>query len=267
MKPGLFAAVIVAVFLLGFGVGRTSAQPGGAPVQPAMSAPMAAAPAQTAPMAMGGGEMPAPGAQSVVGTVAEVIQVPSYTYLRLTTASGEQWAAISTNPDMAVGQLVTVVGTEMVDFTSTTLKRTFSTIWFGNLQNGGAKPSMGAPSAPVVAAPPANSGGAMAAVAKADGPLGVRVADVYSGRKALSGKTVRVKGLVTKVNAVQGINYVHVKDGSGAAATGDDDLIIMTTASVKVDEVPTLEGKVVVDKDVGMGPRPVMLEEAKVVGN
>jgi aspartate 1-decarboxylase len=90
---------------------------------------------------------------------------------------------------------------------------------------------------------------------------------VFAERKALAGKLVRVKGLVTKVSAVQGINYVHVKDGSGSAALADDDLIIMTTMQVKVDDVTTFEGKVVVDKDVGMGPRPVMLEEAKTVGN
>jgi hypothetical protein len=165
----------------------------------------------------------------------------------------------------------------MSNFASGTLKRTFATIWFGTVVGAapGGAPMMGggAPATdPHKGLMPGAMGsgataGAMAAVQKAEGPLGLRVADIYSERQALSGKTVRVRGMVTKVSPVQGLNYVHVKDGSGSTATADDDLLVTTTQTVKAGEVSTLEGRVVVDKDIGMGPRPVMLEQGTVAGN
>jgi hypothetical protein len=57
-----------------------------------------------------------------------------------------------------------------------------------------------------------------------------------------------------------------VKDGSGTTGTGDDDLTVVTQATVKVDDVVTVEGLVAVDKDLGMGARPVIVEEAKIIG-
>jgi hypothetical protein len=260
MKPGLFAAVIVAVFLLGFGVGRTSSQPS-TPSMPSMTAASPTAQALPPPAGMGmgmGAREPGPGGSGVSGTVAEVIQVPNYTYLRLNTGGGEAWAAVSTTTEVKEGQAVSVTGTQMLNFASSTLKRTFPTIWFGSITSSGT-PAPSLMPAPTAVAP------AMAPIEPAAGPLGLRVAEVYSKRLALAGKTVRVRALVTRVSPIQGVNYVHLKDGSGSAASADDDLVVMTTAQVKVDAVPTLEGRVVVDKDVGMGPRPVMLEDATLV--
>lgn len=272
MKPGLFAAVVVAVFLLGFAVGRTSVSASG-------PAPFTAAPATPAmPLASSapsGPSMAEPGqpvaARSVTGVISEVIQVPNYTYLHITTSGGEEWAAVNSTSSVQKGQSVTITQASlMTDFTSNTLKRTFASIWFGQLQ-GGEAPSPVAPSAPGVSGQmPSTSAaaGALAAIQKAGGPLGLRVADVFAERKALAGKTVRVKGLVTKVSLVQGLNYVHVKDGSGGVGgAADDDLTVVTQAAVKVDDVVTLEGRVAVDKDLGMGSRPVVVEDAKIVGN
>jgi hypothetical protein len=220
--------------------------------------------------------LPPPSSAVVTGVIDEVIQVPNYTYLRLKTSSGDEWTAVNSTPGLEKGQPATVTQASlMTDFASSTLKRTFERIWFGQLQLGASSGGGAAPSAPAAPAtggffkPSASSAtaGAMAAVQKAQGPLGLRVSDVYSERKALAGKAVRVRGLVTKVNSVQGTNYVHLKDGSGTAATVDDDLTVATKGTVKVDDVVTLEGTVVVDKDLGMGPRPVLLEDAKVVGD
>jgi hypothetical protein len=212
----------------------------------------------------------------VSGVVAEVIQVPNYTYLRLTTKSGEAWAAVNATTGVEKGQSVSITHAAlMTDFTSNTLKRTFASIWFGQLDGAaaaGATPVPASASAPAAGGAMARPGSsataaALAAIEKADGPLGLRVKDVFSDRKALAGKTVRVRGLVTKVTAVQGLNYVHVKDASGTGLASDDDLTVVTQGAVKADQVVTLEGTVVVDKDVGMGPRPVMLEDAKVLSN
>lgn len=280
MKPGLFAAVVVAVFLLGFAVGRTSVQPASAPMPSAAFSPPSMGSANPAPsgpgmgMGMGMGEMgQAPATGVVTGVISEVIQVPNYTYLNLTTSKGEEWAAVNTTPSAEKGQTVIITNASMMaNFTSSTLKRTFPSIWFGQLQPGAGAEKAAAPSSPPMGGgvKPASSSataGALAAIQKADGPLGLRVSDVFAERKALSGQSVRVRGMVTKVSAVQGLNYVHVKDGSGASGSGNDDLTVVTKATVKVDDVVTVEGRVAVDKDLGMGPRPVVVEEANIVAN
>src|SRR5262245_45371401 len=121
------AAIVVITFALGFATGRASAPEPAAPaaiVAPSgVAAPTAATPFPTAsafPSA------PAPGAaqpaapfagegevagepepsSNVAGTVAEVIQVPNYTYLRINTGRGDEWAAVSANSQLQVGQKV-----------------------------------------------------------------------------------------------------------------------------------------------------------------
>lgn len=261
MKPPLFVAVVLSVFALGFAVGRMSAPAASAPASPHASASAmmpAAAPSMAAP--------PAPAEGTLVsGTVAEVIQVPNYTYLRLQTPSGETWAAVSTTNAVAAGQAVTIAAsTQMMDFASKSLNRTFPSIYFGEVAGGGA----GAPG-PGFQHPPtgASAASALAAVKKAEGVLDLRVADVHAEKAMLAGRTVRVRGLVTRVTGVSGRFYAHVKDGSGAAATKDDDLTIVLASEVKQDEVVAVEGRVALDRDVGIGaPVPVVLDDATLVG-
>ncbi len=102
---------------------------------------------------MGGGSLPAnhppvpsgavpvtggaPGAPSqgemISGRVAEVMQVPGYTYLKLQTEGGEEWAAVSTT-EIKEGAVVVVTNAfPMQSFHSKTLQRTFDRIYFGSL--------------------------------------------------------------------------------------------------------------------------------------
>jgi hypothetical protein len=77
------------------------------------------------------------------GDVLETLPVSKYTYLRLHTASGEVWAAVP-NAAIAVGSHVAIANaTRMDDFKSTTLKRTFSVIYFGTLADAPAAGSTG----------------------------------------------------------------------------------------------------------------------------
>jgi hypothetical protein len=130
--------IVVAAFGVGVLVGRAS-MPG---VQAAQ--PVAVAPAPT-PFPSPGLTGPAPhpmpssagegsGGESRSGTVAEVLQVPNFTYLRLSTDHGDEWAAVPTTNSLAVGQKATLAhANKMVGFTSKTLGRTFDEIWFGEL--------------------------------------------------------------------------------------------------------------------------------------
>lgn len=283
MKPGLFFAAIIATFVVGFAVGRVSA-PTTSPSTASSSFTPTPAPPMMPPMSATEAPPPTGAGAGVSGTVAEVIQVQSYTYLRLTTPQGEQWAAVTRNDSVKEGQAVRLASaTEMTGFTSKTLNRTFDRIWFGELEGSpaagggapmGAMPPLGEPSGaqlpaghPAIGgAPSAGAAGALAAVEQAGDALSLRVADVFSERAALAGKKVRVHGTAAKVTAVQGAYYVHLKDGSGTAGK-DDDLVVVSGTEVKADQQLTLEGRVALDKDVGMGTSyPVVVENATVVG-
>jgi hypothetical protein len=91
----------------------------------------------------------------------------------------------------------------------------------------------------------------------------ITIAKLFEGKKSFSGKTIKVKGKVTKFNpSIMGKNWVHIQDGT--EFQGDFDLTITTDAMVSVGEVVTFEGKLSLDKDFGYGyTYKVLLEESK----
>jgi hypothetical protein len=100
---------------------------------PMMNAPMMGN--TPPPMAMGAAPQgEATQAAPVTGKIQEVIQVPNFTYVRLDTGHGDEWAAVPTNEKLAAGQAVSIAHPlKMSGFTSKTLNRTFDSIWFGEL--------------------------------------------------------------------------------------------------------------------------------------
>jgi hypothetical protein len=258
-------AISVIVFVVGFALGRVSVLNGGAASPASVTMTPTGTPAMPAmpASAKSGVNDVRPGGQ-LHGKVAEVLQVPQYTYLRM--ESGE-WAAVDSAPSMTVGQEATVnLQNEMADFPSPSLNRTFAKLWFGTLEGAapvartpapGAMPGAGAPTgAPMGEARP------MAKVADTGPALTLRVVDVYTEKAALNGKKVKIKGTVDRVNVVQGVAYVHLKDGSGDATAKTDDLLCIASGEVTKGQSVTAEGVIAVDKNVGMGPVPVALDEA-----
>ncbi len=191
---------------------------------------------------------------TVTGEVLEVKDVDSYTYLRLKTQDGETWAAVGTAP-VKKGAKVTIENTSvMKNFESKSLKKTFPTIVFGNLAGAGA----GAPAvAKAVDTSPIK-------VPKATGANARTVAEVMAKPAALKDKPVQVRGKVVKFNAgIMGKNWIHLRDGTGSAADGTDDLLVTTAASAKLGDVLTVSGVVHTDKDFGSGySYKVLIEDA-----
>lgn len=75
-----------------------------------------------------------PATPALEGAVAEVIQTQTYTYLRLTTAAGETWAAVP-RAEVGAGAKVRIRSPQPMDgFKSPSLKRTFARIVFGTLE-------------------------------------------------------------------------------------------------------------------------------------
>jgi hypothetical protein len=225
-------------------------------------------------------------AVTVKGKVLDRIDAAPYSYLKLSTASGETWAAVP-QTTVSVGSEVTVAGAfPMKNFESKTLKRKFDVVYFGTLDNGGSAAPLAVHGGPGSLPPghpgaPGN-GGAMAAqhrvaaagpadvktmkVAKASGPDGRTVAEVHAHRAALAEKTVTIHAQVVKFNAgIMGRNWVHLRDGSGSQDKGDNDITVTTQDTVAVGDVVTVKGTVRVDKDFGAGyAYPVIIEEAQV---
>lgn len=229
-----------------------------------------ASPAPTAPAA-------AVSADAITGPVLETMDAGGYTYMKLQTATGETWVATPQTP-VKVGQTVTV-DPQMTNenFESSSLKRTFDRIVFATMAGGNA-------SAPTM--PPAGMGGMGGMmgggtpadhmkpkvdvgdvnVPKAEGANAYTVSDIWTSRTTLGGKDVAVRGKVVKfLGGIMGTNFVHVRDGSGSDAKGDNDLTITTNEQLAVGDVVTITGKVSVDKDLGAGYKyPVIVENATV---
>jgi len=217
----------------------------------------------------------APG--DVTGTVVESMNSGGYTYLLLMTASGQKsWAAV-TKTTVKTGAMATVTNAmEMRDFESPTLKRKFDRILFGALADASAPagdPHAGAKSGAMGGKPADMKHGGRAEVkgpikvAKAAGPDGRTIAEVYAQKAALKDKDVVVTGKVVKYNSgILERNWAHLRDGSGKAKDGSDDLTVILKDESAVGQVITVKGKVVLNKDLGgMYKFPVALEDAVLV--
>jgi hypothetical protein len=227
----------------------------------------------------------APSASSIRGTVTETMNAGGYTYVALRTSDGEQWAAI---PESAVEKGATVtVNVQMVTekFESKTLKRTFDRIIFGTIAGAGATatpmasqmppghPAVGGESTPANtmadAATHMKSGTADVGeikVAKAEGANGKTVVELWAARKTLAGKQVAVRGKVVKfLPGIMGRNWVHLRDGSGSAEKGDNDITITTADLANLGDVVLVTGVVRSDKDFGAGyTYAVIIEDGKI---
>ncbi|HSD19879.1 MAG TPA: nucleotide-binding protein [Anaeromyxobacter sp.] len=250
--------------------------------EPALPQGNAGQPGSPAPQA--GAAAPAPALQ---GKVLERLDAPPYSYLKLQTAQGETWAAVP-KTEIEKGKDVSVAGAmPMKDFESKTLNRKFDVVYFGTLagEGGQAAPAGGAMGGGMPggmgAMAPGQGPESMAAThaAAATGPKDVgdvkvpkatgadarTVSEVWSQRAALKEKSVSVRGKVVKWNAgIMGKNWLHLRDGSGAAGK-DNDITITTSDEAAVGDVVLVKGTVRVDKDFGAGyAYPVIIEDAKL---
>ncbi|MDP3859425.1 MAG: hypothetical protein Q8Q73_16850 [Stagnimonas sp.] len=194
-------------------------------------------------------------AGSVTGEVLEVQQVDSYTYLRMRTANGETWGAVATAPGIKKGAVVTIEDiTVMNDFQSKALKRTFKTVVFGTLAAGpGSAAGKSAPVSPHTGVPKAAEA-LDVKVPKAVGANARTVGEIMAKPGDLKDKPVLVRGKVVKFSGgIMGRNWIHLRDGTGAAADKTNDLLVTTTEQAKVGDVVTAKGVVRVDKDFGAG--------------
>ncbi len=278
MRQGRLLVVIV------LAAAACKQQPPGSSPPPAASPPV-----ETASLSA-----PAAATDGIRGKIAEKIDASQYSYLRLQTAAGETWAAVP-KTDKAVGAEVTVVNVAwMENFKSNSMNRSWERIAFGTLGDASAataSPAAAPPAMPAGHPPTGGSQGMFAGaaasdsaaapnrqhpapspaadvghirVAKAAGPQGRTVAEVWASRAALKDKKVSVRGKVVKAtNGVLGKNWLHVRDGTGSGNTAD--LAIASDDTAAVGETVLVTGVVHVDKDLGAGYHyDVIVEDAKI---
>jgi hypothetical protein len=206
------------------------------------------------------------------GQVQEVIDGGSYTYLRIRTKnSGDVWAATMPMKLQKGASVVIADPMVMTDFHSKALNRTFDEIVFGTARAAGAtSPPAAKAAAPATQTHPTPHGSAakepavaVGKIDKATGAEGRTVFEVYQQSKQLAGKNVQVRGKVVKVSTnIMGKNWVHLRDGTGAA-DGSNDLLVTTTQTPKVGDVVLARGVVRVNADFGSGySYPVLVEKA-----
>lgn len=215
---------------------------------------------------------------AVSGTVLETMNGGAYTYVRLKTANGEAWAAVN-QTTLARGAEITIGNAMwMENFESKTLNRKFDHILFGSLAGGANLDAMAA-AAELPAGHPVTSSAAAASLSevadvlgdakvdKATGKDARTVAEVWAQRKELAGKEVVIRAKVVKFNPeIMGKNWIHLRDGSGSAEKGDNDITVTTDAVVAKGDIVSVRGKIAIDRDFTSGyAYPVIIEEAKVI--
>jgi hypothetical protein len=199
-------------------------------------------------------------AGALKGKVLEKIDAAPYSYLRLSTANGETWAAVP-QTTVSVGTDVEVVNPMPMDgFKSKALQRKFDKLFFGNLAGvpAGTAPAMGRPAAAAAEVTEPIK------VPKAEGPEGRTVAEVYAQKPALKDKPVVIRAKVVKATSgVMGKNWLHLRDGTGARDSKNDDITVTTAGTAAVGDVVQVKGTVRLDRDFGAGySYAVIIEDA-----
>jgi hypothetical protein len=92
----------------------------------------------------------------------------------------------------------------------------------------------------------------------------ITIAMVLENKKSYEGKSIMIKGKVTKYTAgIMKKNWVHLQDGTDY--NGKFDLTVTTDQEVNVGDVVSAEGVINLDKDFGYGYYyDVIMEDAKV---
>ena len=90
------------------------------------------------------------------------------------------------------------------------------------------------------------------------------MAEVYAQKAQLSDKPVTIRGKVVKYNAgIMGKNWLHLRDGSGTAANGSNDILVTTKDTAALGDVVNARGTVRTDVNVGPGyAYAVLIEDA-----
>ncbi|WP_233883026.1 hypothetical protein [Tenacibaculum piscium] len=198
--------------------------------------------------------------------VLEKIDAGGYVYLKVSEKEKEEgkqyWIAVPGKQVKIGATYYYDGGMEMRNFESKTLKRTFDRVIFAqgirdekkkinnNIKNKTIKKN-------------ATTGKSKINIEKATN--GIRIAQLFENPKAYQNKEVSIKGQAVKVNnGIMGVNFIHLQDGT--TGNGQYDITVTSNESVKIGDIITLKGTVILNKDFGAGyVFDVLIEKAVVL--
>ncbi len=190
--------------------------------------------------------------------VLEEMSSGGYIYLKVQENEKEYWMAVPGREVVIGATYYFDGGMEMRGFESKTLNRTFESIIFAEGIREDIK------GAKKVAKKSVQKGEtSVTNVEKAPG--GIRIAELFETPGVFSNKEVIIKAQVMKVsNGIMGVNFVHIQDGT--TGNGNYDLTITSNDEFQVDDVVTIKGTVVLNKDFGSGySYDVIIEKAVIL--
>ena len=204
------------------------------------------------------------GAQFFVGALAETFNAGGYTYAKVSTSDGEVWAAGPVTTLKEGDKISFASKMLMKNFTSKSMKREFKEIYFVKVftVNGlrvGAMPMANNMAGNMSGSMPKTSPHMNQNTAKQHTAIAIKpmkkaakgqdIAEIIAKAKTLRGKTVNVRGQVTKVTTnILGANWIHIRDSSTK-----QDLTITTSDLAKAGDIILVKGKLSLKKDFGKG--------------
>jgi hypothetical protein len=191
--------------------------------------------------------------------VLDFINVPNYTYLNVSENGKDYWLAAPTTKVEKGETIYYSKGMEMKNFHSKTINKTFDSIFF--VQGISASPQ----SQNIAEAHQQAYKSSKEEISVKPLKGGKTVAQIFSNKTSLAGKTVSIRGKVTKYNPnIMGRNWIHIQDGT--QSKNNYDLLVTSNDEAAVGQTIVVKGKIAIDKDFGAGyTYPVMIEDAKVI--
>ena len=192
--------------------------------------------------------------------LTEALQTNNYTYLLVEENGKEQWLAVP-KMEAEVGEFYYYKGgMEMRNFTSKELDRVFESVMFlGKVSTSPDLEEKQDIPATTHSAMVKKDTKAKLDISPAEG--GLTISELFANKEKYEGKTVKIKGQVTKFNAqIMGKNWIHIQDGTEYG--GLFDLTATSALEVIVGDIVSLEGKVALNKDFGYGYKyDIILEQ------
>jgi len=202
------------------------------------------------------------GADYFIGSLTETFNAGGYTYAKLSTSKGDIWAAGPVTKLNKGDKISFASKMLMKNFRSKYTERYFKEIYFAKSFTVNGKRTelmpMAKTSSSAAKKNPHNNSGMPYSQAMSSMPLvkpmkkatkGQDIAEIIAKANTLRGKTVTVRGQVTKVTSnILGANWVHIRDSST-----EQDLTITTSGTTKTGDIVLVKGTLLLNKDFGKG--------------
>ncbi|MEI6696475.1 MAG: hypothetical protein WCO13_10435 [Bacteroidota bacterium] len=212
--------------------------------------------------------------------VQEVVHTSEYTYLRYKEEGNPAvkendilWCAVTRMESKIGDTLYFKGGYPMKDFASKELNKTFKEVLFLDFISKSSEFATKGSAEGSEHHEMNISDSAMAGkpnIAKIEVKIdavagGITIADLFAKKADYSGKTIKVKGKVTKFSPeIMGKNWIHIQDGT--ESNGKYDLTVTTALTAAVGDIVILEGKIALNKDFGFSYfYEVLMEDAKII--